>query len=90
MLERASIADHATGRNRTVPQGPEETLEPLLAQLRPLDVGERARDALERIVHGSVNGRTVLGGEAVFLVPDVERSLLEGNGVDTPAFDFHD
>jgi hypothetical protein len=52
--------------------------------------GERARDALVRVVHRLVDGRAVFGGEAVFLVPDVERGFLEGNGLDVFGFDLHD
>ena len=44
-----------------------------------LDVGERAGDALVGVVHGAVDRRPVLGRQAVFLVPDVERRFLERN-----------
>ena len=54
------------------------------------DVRERARDALVGVVHRLVDGRAVLGGEPVFLVPDVERCFLEWNRVDVFGFDLHD
>src|SRR6185437_1407130 len=63
---------------------------PMVARLFALDIGERARDTLVRVVHRLVDGRTVFGGEAVFLVPDVERRLLERNGIDVLGYDFHD
>src|SRR5260221_306583 len=47
-----------------------------------LDVGQGARDTLVGVVHRRVDRRAVLRGEAVFLVPDVERCLLEGNRID--------
>src|SRR6187431_1837795 len=46
------------------------------------DVGQRAGDTLVRVVYGLVDGSAILGGQAVFLVPYVERRLLEGNGID--------
>jgi hypothetical protein len=54
----------------------------LLTQFRTLDIGECARDTLVGVVHRPVDRRTVLRGEPVFLVPDVERRFLKGNRVD--------
>jgi hypothetical protein len=42
-----------------------------------LGIGQRARDALVAVVDGLVDDRAVLGLEAIFLVPDVQRRFLE-------------
>ena len=92
MLQRAGIGGHAAGRNRAAAQRPEEALVPVLAHILALDVGERARDALVGIVHRLVDGRAVLGGEAVLLVPDIQRGFLERDGIDIEilGFNLHD
>ena len=90
VLERARVGDHAAGRNGAATQRPEEALVPVLAHLVLLDVGERARDALVGIVHRFIDGRAVLGGQAIFLIPDIERRLLEGDGVDVFRIDLDD
>ena len=90
MLERAGVRDHSPGRNGAATQRPEEALVPVLAHLVLLDVGERARDALVGIVHRFIDGRAVLGGQAIFLIPDIERRLLEGDGVDVLRIDLDD
>src|SRR5256886_142252 len=77
VLERPGVGDDATGGNGPAPQRPQETLVPVLAHVLVLDVGERTRDALVGVVHRPVDGRTVLGREAILLVPDVERRFLE-------------
>ena len=82
MLERAGIGGDAAGGNRAAAQRPQESLVPVLAHFLALDIGQRARDALVGVVHRLVDGRAVLGGQAVFLVPDIERGFLERNGID--------
>src|SRR6185437_9531438 len=54
-----------------------------------LDVGQRPGDPLVGVVHRFVDGLAVLGGQAVFLVPDIERGFLEGDRVDVFGFDLH-
>ena len=41
MLERTGIGRDATGRDRAAAQRPDETLVPVLALCRCLDIGER-------------------------------------------------
>jgi len=60
----------------------------MLTHILVLDIGERARDTLVGVVHRLVDGRTVLGREAVLLVPDVERRFLERNGVQAQGIDL--
>ena len=90
VLERAGVGGHAAGGNRPAAQRPQETLVPVLAHVLVLDVRERARDALVGIVHRLVDGRAVLRGQAILLVPDIERCFLEGNRIDVFGFDLHD
>jgi hypothetical protein len=90
VLERAGVGDHAAGRNGAATQRPEEPLVPMLAHVLVLDVGEGACNALVSIVHRLVDGRAVLGRQTILLVPDIERRLLEGNGVDVLGIDLDD
>ena len=88
MLERAGIRRHAAGRNRAVAQRPEERLVPLFAAVFGLDVGERARDALVGVVHRLVDGRAVLRGQPILLIPDVEGGFLKRNAADVFGLNF--
>src|SRR6516164_3555574 len=76
--------------NGSAAQRPQETLVPVLAHLLGLDIGKRSRHTLVGVVHRLVDGRAVLGGEAILLVPDIERRLLERNGIDILRLDLHD
>src|SRR5690606_4920639 len=53
-----------------------------------LHVSQRTRDALICVVHGLVDRRAVLRAQPIFLVPDVERGLLEWNAVDVHGLKF--
>ena len=75
------------GRDRALAQRPQETLVQRLALRGLLDVGQRPRDARERVVHGRVDRGAVLGGQPVFPVPDVERRFLERNFFDVFVLD---
>ena len=77
VLLRAGVRGDAAGRDRAAAQRPQELLVPGLADGRRLDVGQRPGDTLVGVVHRAVDRRAVLGGQAVFLVPDVERRFLE-------------
>ena len=71
------VRDDAPGRDRPVPQRPQELPVPVLAQgLRGLDLGQRAGDALVGVVDGPIDGRPVLLLQAVFRVPHVQRRRL--------------
>ena len=77
VLLRAGVRRDAAGRDRAAAQRPQEALVPGLADLGRLDVGQGPGDTLVGVVHRAVDRRPVLGGQAVFLVPDVERRFLE-------------
>ena len=82
MLERAGVRGDAACGDRTAAQRPKKTFVPVVALGRRFDIGQRPGDTLIGVVHGQVDGRARLGDEAVFFVPDVERGLLEGDGID--------
>jgi hypothetical protein len=88
VLERARVGRHATGRNGSTPQRPDEALIPVLTDRFCFDIRQRARDALVGVVHRFVDGTAVFRGQAIFLVPDVERRFLERNGIDVFVFEF--
>src|SRR5579863_1655644 len=90
VLERARVRGHPPRRDRAAPQCPEKFLVPVLARLLLLYIRERARDALVGVVHRLVDGRTVFRREAILLVPDIERCLLESDGIEILGFDLHD
>ncbi len=89
VLLRARVRGDAARRDRAATQRPDELLVPVLAHLFPLDVGQRAGDTLVGVVHGVVDRRAVLGGQAVLLVPDVERRFLEGDAAGIPGLNLH-
>ena len=89
VLLRAGVRGDATRRDRAAAQRPKELLVPVLAGLFLLDVRERARHALIGVVHRLVDGRPVLRGQAVFLVPDVEGRFLIRNASRVPGLDLH-
>ena len=89
MVEVAGLCSSAPAFEVTRPAGiapwrsaQRKRLIPLLAQLLALHVGERARDALVRVVHRLVDGRAIFGGQPVFLIPDVVGRFLERNTAD--------
>jgi hypothetical protein len=88
MLERARVGRDATGRNGSTPQRPDEALIPVLTDRFWFDIRQRARDALVGVVHRLVDGAAVFGGQAIFLVPDIERRFLERNRIDVFVFEF--
>ena len=88
VLQRAGVRGHAACGNRPTAQRPGEALVPLLTHRLVFDVRQRACDALVGVVHRLVDGRAVFGGQAIFLVPDVERRLLERNGIDVFVLEF--
>ena len=90
VLQRAGVRGHTTRGNRAAAQGPEEPLIPMLADVLALDIGERTSHALISVVHRLIDGGAVLRSEAVLLIPDVQRCVLEWNGIDVLRFDFHD
>jgi hypothetical protein len=79
---RAGIGHDAAGGNAALAQRPQKLFVPVFTHFRRFGVGQRAGHAPVGVVHGLVECRTVFGGQAIFLVPDVERSFLERNGVD--------
>src|SRR5579883_2710124 len=90
VLQRARVGSYASGGNGAAAQRPEESLVPVFPHLFTLDVGQRPRDTLVGIVHRLVDGSTVFGAEAVFLVPDIQRCFLERNRIDVLRLDLHD
>ena len=78
---RAGVRSHAPRWNGATAQRPQEAFVPVFAVLFALDIGQCAGDTLVRIVHGLVDRLTRLGDEPVLLVPDVERGILERNGI---------
>ena len=79
VLERARVGCHASGRNRSVTQRPEERLIPLLPHFGRFHIGERTRDTLVRVVHRAIDRRAVLCNQAIFLIPDVIGRFLIRN-----------
>ena len=96
IVDVAGLCSSAPALEVTRPAGMEPrrsaegALVPLLTQFFALDVGERTRHALIGVVHRLVDGRPVFGGEAVFLVPDVQRCFLERNRIDVLRLYLHD
>lgn len=82
VLERAGVGRHASSRNRSMAQRPEERLVPVLAHIGRLHVGERTRDTLVRVVHRAIDRRAVLCNQAIFLIPDVIGRFLIRNAAD--------
>ncbi len=72
VLQRAGVRSHAAGGNGAAAQRPDEALVPLVPYGFVLYVRQGTRDTLVGVVHGFVDGRAVFGGQAIFLVPDVE------------------
>jgi hypothetical protein len=72
VFQRARIGRDATGRNGAAAQRPQETLVPVLAQLRRgLHCGKRARHALPGFIDAAIDRLAELVLQAVLLVPDV-------------------
>ncbi len=97
IVEVAGLCSSAPALDVTRPAGiaptaqrPQKAVIPLLANVLALGIGQRACHALVGVVHRLVDGRTVLGGQTVFFIPDVERRFLEGDRLDVFRFDFHD
>ena len=90
VLERAGVRGDAACGDRTAAQRPKKTLVPVFTLGRCFDIGQRPGDTLVGVVHGLVDGCARLGDEAVFLVPDVERSLLERDGIDVVGDELDD
>src|SRR3984885_2970700 len=90
VLPRARIGGHAAGRDRPMAQGPEKLLEPALANVLALDVGQRACDTFIGVVHAAVDRLVVLRTEPILLIPDIQRSFLERDGSDVTGDEFHD
>jgi hypothetical protein len=80
VLPGAGIGGNTPRRDGAVPQGPEKFLVPAFAQLRGLlDIGQRPGDAPVGVVDAQVDRGTVLGLQAVFLFPDIQRCRLQRN-----------
>ena len=88
VLQRAGVGRDAAGRNGAAAQGPDETLVPLVPDGFEFDIRQGAGHALVGVVHGLVDGCAVFGGQAIFLVPDIERRFLERNRVDVFVLEF--
>jgi hypothetical protein len=72
VLPRAGVRGDTAGRDRATAQRPQELFVPGLADLGGLDVGQSPGNTLVGVVHRAVDRCPVLGGQAVFLIPDVE------------------
>ena len=88
VFERAGIGGDAAGGNGPAAQRPDEPFVPLLPGRLIFDIRQSAGHALVGVVHGLVDGCAVFGGQAIFLVPDVERRFLERNCVDVFVLEF--
>ena len=80
MLGGAGIRGDASGRDRPTAQRPEKPFVPVILFFAAvLDFGESAGDALVGVVDVDIDRRTLLGLQAVFLVPDIQRCRLQWN-----------
>ena len=80
VLLGTGVGDDAPRRDRAVAQRPDEALVPALAQFRGrLDIGQGTGHAAVGVIDGLVDDGPALALEAVLLVPDIERGLLQRN-----------
>ncbi len=80
VFQRAGVGGDAAGGNGAAAQGPDEFLVPQFAFFfRVFGIGQCARHATVGVVHVRVQTFTLLGFQAVLLVPDIEGDGLHGN-----------
>ena len=81
MRQRACVGHDAAGRDGTLAQRPEELLVPLFTDFRCFHISQRTRHPAVGVVHGLIYRSAIFGSKAVFLVPDIQGSFLERNGI---------